>query len=158
MKCRGISVQVINLQGRVFTDFAGDCPFRTAERIIESTEADVRIIDIHAEATSEKIALARYLDGKVTLVAGTHTHVQTADERVFPGGTAYISDLGMCGSSAGVIGMEESSSIARFTSGRYSRLMVAEGKPVINGLEVELDRNCSVIGLKRVNEQIGETD
>ncbi len=150
-----LRIQVINLQGRVFTDFSGDCPFRTAERIIDSTEADVRIIDIHAEATSEKIALARYLDGKVTLIAGTHTHVQTADEQVFPGGTAYISDLGMCGSSAGVIGMEMNSSIARFTSGKYSRLTVAEGDRMVNGLELELNDDLSVKSLKRVNEYTG---
>ncbi|HPF33489.1 MAG TPA: YmdB family metallophosphoesterase, partial [Candidatus Sabulitectum sp.] len=105
----------------------------------------------HAEATSEKMALARHLDGRVNIVAGTHTHVQTADERILPGGTAYLTDLGMCGSADGVIGMETSSSIARFTSGRYSRLSVAEGSPVINGLEFQVDGG-SVTGLKRISE------
>ncbi len=147
----GISVQVMNLQGRVFTDFTGECPFRIADRLIDSTPADVRIVDFHAEATSEKMALARHLDGRVTLVAGTHTHVQTADERILPGGTAYLTDLGMCGSACGVIGMETSSSIARFTSGRYSRLSVASGSPVINGLEFSVD-NGSVTELKRIRE------
>lgn len=155
-ECCGMSIQIINLQGRVFTDFSGDCPFRTAERILDSTEADIRIIDFHAEATSEKMALARHLDGRITLLAGTHTHVQTADSRVFPKGTAYISDLGMCGSSAGVIGMEEYSSIGRFTSGRYSRLMVAQGDAMVNGLEIELDGSNAVSELKRVYEFIGE--
>ena len=156
-QCLGVSIQIINLQGRVFTDFSGDCPFRTAERILDSSSADVRIIDFHAEATSEKMALARYLDGRISLLVGTHTHVQTADERIFPKGTAYISDLGMCGSSTGVIGMEEQSSIGRFTSGRYSRLMVAEGNPMVNGLEVELNGANAVSELKRVYEFVGET-
>ncbi len=147
----GVAVQVLNLQGRVFTDFTGECPFRIADRLIDSTPAEVRIIDFHAEATSEKMALARHLDGRVSIVAGTHTHVQTADERILPGGTAYLTDLGMCGSADGVIGMETSSSIARFTSGRYSRLSVAEGSPVINGLEFQVDGG-SVTGLKRISE------
>lgn len=147
----GIAVQVINLQGRVFTDFTGECPFRIADRLIDSTPAEVRIVDFHAEATSEKMALARHLDGRVSIVAGTHTHVQTADERILPGGTAYLTDLGMCGSACGVIGMETSSSIARFTSGRYSRLSVAVGSPVINGLEFAVDGG-SVTGLKRISE------
>ncbi len=147
----GAAVQVINLQGRVFTDFTGECPFRIADRLIDSTPAEVRIVDFHAEATSEKMALARHLDGRVSIVAGTHTHVQTADERILPGGTAYLSDLGMCGSAGGVIGMETSASIARFTSGRYSRLSVASGSPVINGLEFTVEGG-SVSGLKRISE------
>jgi len=153
----GVKVQVINLQGRVFTEFSGDCPFRTAERIIDSTIADVRIVDFHAEATSEKMALARYLDGRVTLFAGTHTHVQTADEQILPRGTAYLTDLGMCGSSAGVIGMEENSSIARFTSGRYSRLRAAEGNAFVNGLHLRLDEQFKVVELRRVNEHVKNT-
>lgn len=154
----GLSVQILNLQGRVFTEFTGECPFRTAERIIESRYADVRLIDFHAEATSEKMALARYLDGRVTLVAGTHTHVQTADQRVLPGGTAYMTDLGMCGSPSGVIGMETKTSIARFISGRYSRLQVAQGCGMVNGLAVELDGGGRVIELRRIHEHIEDTE
>jgi metallophosphoesterase (TIGR00282 family) len=154
----GTIVQVINLQGRVFTDFSGDCPFRTAERILNNTEADVRIIDFHAEATSEKIALARFLDGRATVLAGTHTHVQTADEQVFPGGLAYLTDLGMCGSSNGVIGMDVKSSIGRFTTGRYNKLMVALGGDMVNGLDVTLDSSLAVSELRRVYEYIGETE
>jgi len=154
----GAVVQVINLQGRVFTDFSGDCPFRTAERILNGTEADVRIIDFHAEATSEKLALARFLDGRVKVLAGTHTHVQTADEQILPGGLAYLTDLGMCGSSNGVIGMDVKSSIGRFTSGRYSKLMVAEGGNMVNGLDVTLDSSLAVSKLRRVYEYIGETE
>ncbi len=158
LSASGLSVQIINLQGRVFTEFTGECPFRTAERIIESRSADVRLIDFHAEATSEKMALARYLDGRVTLVAGTHTHVQTADQQIFPGGTAYITDLGMCGSPSGVIGMETGTSIARFTSGRYSRLLVAPGSGMVNGLALELDGGGRVMELRRIHEHIGEAE
>ena len=147
-----LSVQVINLQGRVFTDFTGECPFRIADRIIESGRADIRLIDFHAEATSEKMALARFLDGRVNLLAGTHTHVQTADEQVLPGGTAYLTDLGMCGSCRGVIGMETSSSIARFTSGRYSRLRVAQGGRMVNGLDITFDGGGKITELRRVYE------
>jgi len=157
LEIEGLSVQVINLQGRVFTDFTGECPFRIAERTIATSTADVRLIDFHAEATSEKMALARFLDGRVTLVAGTHTHVQTADEQVLPGGTAYLSDLGMCGSSDGVIGMETFSSIARFTSGRYSRLRVAEGMTMVNGLHLVLENCGTITELRRVCEYVGTT-
>jgi 2',3'-cyclic-nucleotide 2'-phosphodiesterase len=150
----GRTVQVINLQGRVFCDFTGDCPFRTAERIIDTTAADVRILDFHAEATSEKMALARFLDGRISVFAGTHTHVQTADQQVFPAGMAYLTDLGMCGSSHGVIGMETASSIGRFISGRYSRLLVSEGSLMVNGLEVVLGDDLSVEGVRRVHEHV----
>lgn len=153
----GLSVQVINLQGRVFTDFTGECPFRIADRIIGSSKADVRLIDFHAEATSEKMALARFLDGRINLLAGTHTHVQTADEQVMPGGTAYLTDLGMCGSCKGVIGMETSSSIDRFTSGRYSRLRVALGGTMVNGLHITFDGGGRITELRRVYEFIETT-
>ncbi len=152
IQAAGLSVQVINLQGRVFTDFTGECPFRIADRIIQSCRADVRLIDFHAEATSEKMALARFLDGRINLLAGTHTHVQTADEQVMPGGTAYLTDLGMCGSCEGVIGMETSSSIARFTSGRYSRLRVAQGRAMVNGLDISFDCKGRITELRRVYE------
>ncbi|MCK5035619.1 MAG: TIGR00282 family metallophosphoesterase [Candidatus Sabulitectum sp.] len=154
----GVSVQVINLQGKVFTDFSGDCPFKTVDRILESTSADVRIIDFHAEATSEKLALAHYVDGRVNVFVGTHTHVQTADEQVLPGGTAYLTDLGMCGSSNGVIGMEVRTSIGRFLSDRYSKLVVAQGGEMINGLEVTLDEKFAVSELRRVYEYVPITE
>jgi metallophosphoesterase (TIGR00282 family) len=110
-------VAVINLMGRVFMPPSDD-PFRAADRLLESlpVETKVRIVDIHAEATSEKVAMGWYLDGRVSAVIGTHTHVQTADERVFPGGTAYLTDVGMTGSYSGVIGMNKADVIARFTS------------------------------------------
>lgn len=110
-------VAVINLMGRVFMPPSDD-PFRAADRLLESlpSETKVCIVDIHAEATSEKVALGWFLDGRVSAVIGTHTHVQTADERVLPQGTAYLTDVGMTGSYAGVIGMKKSDVIARFTT------------------------------------------
>ena len=110
-------VAVLNLMGRVFMPPSDD-PFRAADRLLESLPAEtkVRIVDIHAEATSEKVAMGWYLDGRVSAVIGTHTHVQTADERVFPKGTAYLTDVGMTGSYSGVIGMNKADVIARFTS------------------------------------------
>lgn len=110
-------VAVMNLMGRVFMPPSDD-PFRAADRLLESlaTETKVRIVDMHAEATSEKVAMGWYLDGRVSAVIGTHTHVQTADERVLPEGTAYLTDVGMTGSYSGVIGMNKADVIARFTS------------------------------------------
>jgi metallophosphoesterase (TIGR00282 family) len=104
----GIHVGVINLAGRVFMHPI-DCPFRTADREIErmKKKARVIIVDMHAEATSEKIAMGWYLDGRVTAVLGTHTHVQTADDRILPGGTAYITDVGMTGPFDSVIGIKK---------------------------------------------------
>jgi metallophosphoesterase (TIGR00282 family) len=124
----GLEYAVINLQGRVFmTDI--DCPFRTADALIAQIPSHIklRIVDFHAEATSEKIALGWYLDGRVTAVVGTHTHVPTADETVLPGRTAYISDLGMTGPYDSVIGMDKQAVIHKFLSGLPVRFEVAKG-------------------------------
>ncbi|MEJ7712504.1 MAG: TIGR00282 family metallophosphoesterase [Pyrinomonadaceae bacterium] len=114
---KGIKVAVINVMGRVFMPPTDD-PFRTMNNLINSLPPDVkvRLVDVHAEATSEKVAMGWYLDGRVSAVVGTHTHVQTADERILPAGTAYLTDLGMTGSHGGVIGMDTADVIARFTS------------------------------------------
>src|SRR6267142_1192898 len=114
---RGTQVAVLNLMGRVFMPPSDD-PFRIADSVLESVPPDVtvRIVDMHAEATSEKVAMGWYLDGRVSAVLGTHTHVQTADERLLPEGTAYLTDVGMTGSYSGVIGMNKEDVIARFTS------------------------------------------
>ncbi len=119
---RNTPVAVINLMGRVFMP-ASDDPFRAVDALLDSLPAEtrVRLVDMHAEATSEKVAMGWYLDGRVSTVVGTHTHVQTADERILPEGTAYLSDLGMTGSYSGVIGMNKSDVIARFTSATARR-------------------------------------
>ncbi|HEX8501286.1 MAG TPA: TIGR00282 family metallophosphoesterase [Pyrinomonadaceae bacterium] len=114
----GTRVAVLNLMGRVYMPPTHDSPFAAADRLLAGLDESVkvRLVDVHAEATSEKAALGRYMDGRVSAVVGTHTHVQTADERILPRGTAFITDLGMTGSHAGCIGMEADGVIARFLS------------------------------------------
>jgi metallophosphoesterase (TIGR00282 family) len=118
-----------------------DCQFRTADRLIGEigNRAAVVIVDHHAEATSEKIALGRYLDGRVSAVVGTHTHVQTADEQILPGGTAYITDLGMTGPFDGIIGVESSLVLTRFLRGLPVRFETAKGDARLHGVVVDID-------------------
>jgi 2',3'-cyclic-nucleotide 2'-phosphodiesterase len=122
---QGVTVGVLNLMGRTFMPPVDD-PFRCADAIVSELRArtPVIVVDMHAEATSEKLALARYLDGRVSCLVGTHTHVQTADEQILPGGTAYLSDLGMTGPSDGVIGMETQAVLDRFLTGISERFSV----------------------------------
>ena len=136
----GVRVAVMNLMGRVFMPPSDD-PFRVANTLIDSLpkETRVRIVDIHAEATSEKVAMGWYLDGKVSAVVGTHTHVQTADERVLPQGAAYLSDIGMTGSYAGVIGMDKKDVIARFTSVPARRAEHSHGDVRICAVVIDID-------------------
>jgi metallophosphoesterase (TIGR00282 family) len=121
----GVAVGVVNLMGRVFMPPVDD-PFRVGRQIVDELRAITPIIavDVHAEATSEKMALARFFDGQVSFVYGTHTHVQTSDEQIFAGGTAYLTDVGMTGPSDGVIGMETGPVIERFTSAVSERFAV----------------------------------
>ncbi len=153
VRYQGLRIMVVNLQGRLFIPMALDCPFRAVDNIIRNNPADVIIVDLHAEATSEKQAMARHLDGKVSILAGTHTHVLTADARLLPGGTAYITDLGMCGSMSGIIGMAPEEARLRFLTGRHIRLKVAEGDTHVNGLEVVLDNDLKVESLSTINEK-----
>jgi metallophosphoesterase (TIGR00282 family) len=134
------SVGVLNLIGRTFMR-ASDCPFRAAKLEIEKLrrETNVIVVDIHAEATSEKIALGRYLDGQVSLVVGTHTHVQTSDDQILPKGTAYLTDAGMCGPHDGVLGREVEPVIKRFVTGMPQKLEVAAGKIELCGVLVVVD-------------------
>ncbi|MEP7340171.1 MAG: TIGR00282 family metallophosphoesterase [Acidobacteriota bacterium] len=139
-KSNGIPVAVINLQGRAFMPPCDD-PFRSADAQLAAIEPSVKIIlvDMHAETTAEKMAMGRYLDGRVSAVVGTHTHVQTADEQVLPGGTGYITDLGMTGPHDGVIGMQTSNVIERFLKGIAPRFEPSEGNIKLNGLIVDID-------------------
>lgn len=136
----GVPLVVMNLIGRVFMNPADD-PFRKADEIIAAIPPDVkvRLLDFHAEATSEKQAMGWHLDGRVSVVVGTHTHVQTADERVLPEGTAYLTDLGMTGSYAGVIGMNKTDVLARFMSATAPRSGHAEGMSRICGAIIDVD-------------------
>ncbi|MDQ1708247.1 MAG: 2,3-cyclic-nucleotide 2-phosphodiesterase [Pyrinomonadaceae bacterium] len=151
-------VAVINLMGRVFMPPSDD-PFRAADRLLDSLPAEtkIRIVDIHAEATSEKVAMGWYLDGRVSAVVGTHTHVQTADERLLPGGTAYLTDIGMTGSYSGVIGMNKEDVIARFTSAiaRRAEHSTAQARicAAVVDVEEETGRSRSIVRLNLAHEQ-----
>src|SRR6201988_2841037 len=129
---------VINLQGRVFMASNED-PFRTADQLLKAIEAKVIVVDFHAEATSEKVSLGWYLDGRVTAVVGTHTHVPTADERVLPNGTAYVTDVGMTGPYDSVIGVEKELVIQRFLSGMPGKFEPARGDARLCALLIEAD-------------------
>ena len=124
----GQSYAVMNLQGRVFMSSCDD-PFRKADELLSKIKAKVVLLDLHGEATSEKVALGWYLDGRITAVIGTHTHIPTADERVLPGGTAYQTDVGMSGPYDSVIGVEKELVLARFLTGMPGKFEAAKGNP-----------------------------
>jgi metallophosphoesterase (TIGR00282 family) len=149
-------VTVINLIGRVFMDSA-DCPFRTADQLLEKKgRSRVTLVDMHAEATSEKIAIGRHLDGRVTSVTGTHTHVQTSDEAILPGGTAYITDIGMTGAKDSVIGREWQPVVQTFLTGMPQRFNVSEDDVALEGVVVKIDESSGrASSIKRVREWIG---
>jgi hypothetical protein len=141
VEAAGVRVAVMNLQGRIFMPPIDD-PFRGADVLLAGLrdQADVVVVDFHAEATSEKQALARYLDGRVAAVVGTHTHVQTADERILPRGTAAISDLGLTGGLDGIIGMKAEISLQRqIRQTRGERMQPADGDLHLQGAIVEVD-------------------
>lgn len=133
-------IAVLNLEGRVFMSNTED-PFRVAEREIEklAKETPVIFVDFHAEATSEKIALAWHIDGKASAVVGTHTHVQTADERILPGGTAFITDAGMTGPIDSVIGVRKEQAINRFLTQRPHRFEIPKGPVLLNAVAIDID-------------------
>jgi 2',3'-cyclic-nucleotide 2'-phosphodiesterase len=136
----GAPYAVLNLQGRVFMSSI-DCPFRGADALLSSIppEVRIRILDLHAETTSEKLALGWYLDGRVTAIVGTHTHIPTADERVLPQGTAYITDVGMTGPYDSVIGMEKRTVIEKFLRQTPARFDVARGDVRLSAVIIEAD-------------------
>jgi metallophosphoesterase (TIGR00282 family) len=136
----GEPVAIINLEGRVFMN-ALECPFRTADQLLQTLPPEVKVIlvDMHAEATSEKQALGWYLDGRVSAMVGTHTHVQTADERILPGGTGYISDVGMTGPVDSVIGMNREIIMERFLTQRPHPFKVATQNLQLQGVVLKID-------------------
>lgn len=152
----GRRIAVINIAGRVFLDYL-ECPFRTVDYIIRKIEnqADIILVDLHAEATSEKEALGWYLDGRVTAVFGTHTHVQTADETILPGGTAYITDVGMTGPYNSVLGVKTQQVIERFLTQRPCHFEVASGPLQLDAALLEIDEaSLKPISIKRIKEQV----
>jgi metallophosphoesterase (TIGR00282 family) len=149
----GRKIAVINLCGRIFMP-ALDCPFQTADKLIDAVkeEVDYIAVDFHAEATSEKLALAYYLDGRVQAVFGTHTHVQTADERILPLGTAYITDLGMTGVEESVLGVDQALIVEKFITQRPVRFTLAKGVAKLKGVLIDLDEEQGrAVSIKRID-------
>jgi len=142
----GVSVGVINAMGRVFMTASLDDPFAVVLRELDAVRQRARIVfvDFHAEATSEKIAMGWHLDGRVTAVVGTHTHVQTADERILPKGTAYLTDVGMSGPHDSIIGVQVEPSLNRFLTGLPQRFEVASGNPRLNAVVVDADEKTGL--------------
>jgi 2',3'-cyclic-nucleotide 2'-phosphodiesterase len=148
-------VGVINVQGRTFMLPALENPFRRVWDEVEQirTQTPVIFVDVHAETTSEKIALGRFLDGKVSVVAGTHTHVQTADDQIFPGGTAFICDAGMCGPTESVLGREIQPIVQRFYTSMPVNFPVAKGEVKLHGLMVDIDEESGrAMSVQRIAE------
>lgn len=149
----GWRVLVINVLGTALMESMA-CPFSTVDRILEREKGnyDVSVLDVHAESTSEKIALGRYFDGRINVIFGTHTHVPTADEQILPNGTAYITDVGMTGPVNSVIGTDVATVIEKFRTKMPVRFTVADGEIRANGLLVELDASSKkAVSVKRVN-------
>lgn len=152
----GEKVGVVNLQGRVFMA-AIECPFRAAVEEIKKikTATPVVIVDMHAEATSEKLAMGWYLDGMATAVLGTHTHIQTADEHIFPQGTAYITDLGMTGPYESILGRRPEQIIQRFLSGMPTKFEMASGDLRFCGVVLEVDSKTGLaLSIKRIQRKL----
>lgn len=140
IKANGKQLAIINLQGRTFLPPI-DCPFRKADELIEQAQSKTKavLVDFHAEATSEKIAMGWHLDGRASVVVGTHTHVQTNDDTILPGGTAYLTDVGMVGSKEGVLGMEREAVLHKFITQLPARFVVDEGKWQLHAISVQVD-------------------
>lgn len=152
-KCNNKNIAVINLIGRVDMNVLSDNPFMVIDDILEEIKekADIIFVDFHAEATAEKIAMGYYLDGRVNAIFGTHTHVQTADEKILEKGTAYITDIGMTGAKKSVIGMAVEASIKRFVTTLPERYRSADGEAMLNGCIFEIDdENCRSLKVDRI--------
>jgi metallophosphoesterase (TIGR00282 family) len=153
-------VGVINVQGRTFMLPALENPFLRLEQLVAKMREETHVIfvDVHAETTSEKIAVGRFLDGKVSAVAGTHTHVQTADEQIFPGGTAFICDAGMCGPTESILGREIEPIVQRFLTSMPVNFPVARGEVKLHGLLVDIDEASGrALAVTRVAEVYRQT-
>ena len=152
-ECKGKKIAIMNFLGRVDLNVLTENPFILAKEMVEELQGkvDMIFIDFHAEATAEKIAMGRFLDGKITALYGTHTHVQTADEQILPNGTAYITDLGMTGPRDSVIGMDIQVSFKRFETTLPEKYKLAEGECMLNAVEFEVDEKTNkVTEIKRI--------
>ena len=146
-ECGNKKIGVINLIGRVDINVLSENPFIIGKEIVNKikNKVDIIVVDFHAEATAEKIAMARYLDGEITILFGTHTHVQTADETIFEKGTGYITDLGMTGPKHSVIGMDIDASIKRFVTTLPERYRIATGECMLNAVIFDVDDNTNKV-------------
>ena len=145
-------IAIINLLGRTFINVLTENPFLCADRILEKINADIIIVDFHAEATAEKVAMGRYLDGRITGLYGTHTHVQTADEQILKKGTGYITDVGMTGPADAVIGMDADVALKRFLTTLPERYKLASGDCILNGAIFEIDdETCQTKKVYRIS-------
>jgi 2',3'-cyclic-nucleotide 2'-phosphodiesterase len=156
----GTPVGVVNLLGRVFMKEAED-PFRTADAALAALKGQCRIVfvDFHAETTAEKVALGWHLDGRASAVVGTHTHVQTADDRILPKGTAYLTDVGMTGPHDSVIGVEVEAALGRFLNGMPARFETATGNPRLNGVIIEADEQSGLAAeIERISYSLNELE
>lgn len=156
VKANGKELGVVNLIGRTFLP-PSDCPFRKADECVTELRKRTKniLVDFHAEATSEKIAMGWHLDGRVSMVLGTHTHVQTNDNRILPEGTGYVTDAGMTGPRDGVLGMGRQEVLHRFVTGMPARFTVAEGKWMLSGVSLEIDEatgRAQQVQLIRIDE------
>jgi metallophosphoesterase (TIGR00282 family) len=150
----GLTLAVINVQGRAFMPPI-DCPFRTTDGALSELETAVILVDFHAEATAEKVALARYLDGRVSALVGTHTHVQTTDNAVLQGGSAFITDVGMTGGHGGVIGMKLESVMPKFLLGVPCRFEVDESTPRIQAVVIDIDDETGrALDIRRIDKPV----
>jgi metallophosphoesterase (TIGR00282 family) len=153
----GHEVAVINAMGRVYMPLLDD-PFAAVTRAIEevATRTPIVLVDFHAEVTSEKLAMGWHLAGRASAVVGTHTHVQTADEQVLPGGTAYVTDVGMTGPHDSIIGVEKEAALARFLTGLPSRFDTATGNPRLHAVVVEVGDDGRATGITRLGLRMEE--
>jgi len=150
VKKEGIELAVMNVCGRVFMEPYDD-PFREVDRLLKELVTEHRLIDFHAEATSEKMAMAYYVDGRASAIVGTHTHVQTADERILDGGTAAISDVGMTGPIRSVLGMDREIIVRKFLTGMSQRFEVANEPGVICGVAIDVQEDTGkAVGIQRI--------
>jgi len=147
------SVAVVNIIGRTFIGNF-DCPFQAMDRLLGELEQPIIIVDFHAEATSEKVAMGRYLDGRVSAVLGTHTHVGTVDTQVLAGGTAYVTDIGMTGPIDSIIGDDAEAVIQRFLTGIHHRLSVGKGKSALNAVMVDIDGTGRAKSIERIYREV----
>lgn len=162
--CRSFSLAgntkltVINVVGRAYSNSSLDCPFKMIDELLKEIALKDQIIfvDFHGDATSEKVCFGHYFDGRVSAVCGTHTHIQTADEKILPRGTAYITDAGMTGGYDSCLGMDKEASISIFTELKRRQMKPAAGERQINGVVIEIDEDHKAKSIQRINRVYGE--